>query len=237
MNHIEKLNVTIYSCDRPVNFLKQTVDGLIAESMPNINVQHGSDTTNNLDELVDREAIHRIKYLQEASGEKFMEEKIIHRANRNLAQAFLMPDADGGIESDILILEDDVVPCKNLKEQLKAIYWLIQQGGLTKYIVALYNTFQWGPGPQGLMVYPPENFYGLQAVLYSGNIRKKCSKYHFDLCDELPADFVTKRIATENRDIALVGTRFSLFQHIGSTTTGLGDFHRTINFLDGQPKY
>ena len=226
-----KLNFTIYTCNRPVNFLKQTVEALNEEGVvPNI--QHGSKLVDNLSGIPLPD-LGVIKMLDEVSEPDFADRSVYYKANRNLARAFLMSDStlDGQTEKDILILEDDVVPCKNLLEEIRVIYRLIEERRLTKYVIALYSNYEWGPGSQALVSYRSEDFYGLQATIFSGNIRNRCHGYHYKLCNDLTTDFITKRIVEEDKEIPLLASRFSLFQHIGATTSGLGgNFHQTRNF-------
>ena len=228
----KKLNFTIYTSNRPVNFLKQTVEALNVEGiLPNI--QHGSKLDDNWSGIPLSD-LGLIKRLEEVNEPDFGHRSVYYKANRNLARAFLMPD-DNTVEQtdkDILILEDDVVPCKDLQQEIQIIYRLIEESGLTKYVIALYSNYEWGTGPQALMRYKSESFYGLQATIFSGNIRSQCHSYHYKLCNELTTDFITKRIVDEGREITLLASRYSLFQHIGITTSGLGgNFHRTPNFL------
>ncbi len=227
---IDELSAVIYTCSRKEeNYLDKTIDNLYREDVWPI-VSHAGKEANNITQLSTKQKCDMpIFRLPEGETVNFEHEKIIHRANRNLAQAFML----GNLENDVLILEDDVVPCKNLVKQLKAIYWLLRMvPNCDKYIIALYNTYDWGTGPQGLFHYPVDQFYGLQACIFSSSIRKICSEYHYRMCDELPADFITKVIVKEN-NVKLLAVRFSLFQHMGAKTTGLGNYHMTANFLDG----
>lgn len=219
----------ITTCDRvPVNYLRETVS-LLTDQGFSPKIQNGSLSDNNIksifEEDVPKVTIHQ---LLEALEPAFMALDIRPRHNKNYAATFLLAPEN----EDALILEDDVVPCQNLHKQLEAVNWLITQRKLEKYIIALYSHAKWPLSAQNLNEYPLERFFGLQAMLYSANIKELCNAYHLKYCNEQPADFITRIIAKEN-SIPVFATTFSLFQHVGTVTTGLGNFHYAQNFLDG----
>lgn len=222
------MDTIIVTCDRsPNNYLAKTVTQLTYQGFfPKI--QHGSVSHSNIDEISESD-IEKVETftLLETLNPNFMAQDIRPRHNKNYAAAFML----GNKDSDALILEDDVMPCQNLKNQLDAVYWLIRQRKLDKYIIALYSHAKWPLCAQSLNLYPLERFFGLQAILYSASIRKIIMRAHEDLCEQQPADFIT-RIAAKENNIPVFATTFSLFQHIGMMTTGLGVFHSTENFLD-----
>ena len=229
----EKLNTIIVTCDRgETNYLDETVYHLEQQKIQPLFIQHGSDFKGNIRTIWPR-SIHQkefiISILPGSNATEFMKSDIRHRHNTNYAAAFLL----GDIQKDALILEDDVVCCKNLQEQLKALYWLIAHRKVTHYIIALYSCVKWPLSAQNLNEYQVEKFFGLQAMLYSANLRQVFHDAHLKYCDQEPADFITRIVAKE-QNLPILATTFSLFQHIGKQTTGLGAFHQTGNFLDGK---
>ena len=223
------MDTIIVTCDRtPNNYLWQTVSHLMRQGL-SPKIQHGSFIQNNLQEIP-KEDLSRLKVsiLPESTKPEFMELDIRPRHNKNYAAAFLLGDKN----TDALILEDDVMPCKNLQKQLDAVYWLIKKHQLDKYAIALYSHYKWPLSAQNLHEYPNSRFFGLQAILYSANVRETFRMAHEALCDKEPADFITRIVAKEN-GLLLYATTFSLFQHMGQVTTGLGNFHYAENFLDG----
>ncbi len=229
---IDKLNTIIVTCDREDNnYLAKTVCDLEEQKTYPLFIQHGSKTGKNINAIkanANEDRYLKISPLPESITPEFMNSDIRHRHNSNYAAAFLL----GDMSKDALILEDDVHPCRNLQEQMKALYWLIGQRKLDRYIVALYSCTQWPLSAQNLNEYTIDKFFGLQAMLYSANLRQVFHDAHLEYRDEQPADYITRIVAKE-QNLPILATTFSLFQHIGKQTTGLGDFHQTRNFLDG----
>ncbi len=237
MKEASEIDFIIYTCDRPQNFLKTTVSALMDQNIKPF-ISYGSYYTypgaGSIYEIpAHLRSLLVIKPLEEASlrEAEFERESLVYKSSKNLSAALLI----GDMKYDALIMEDDVIPCKNLKHQLAAIYSMLKNVPDTeKYIIALYSNYDWGVGPQALVDYPHEQFYGLQACIYSANIREAASKYYG--IGEKPTDTMTAKIAA-NEGARLMAVRFSLFQHIGIVSSGLGKFHQTLNFLDGTNLY
>lgn len=225
----------IVASHRPVSYLKQTYHALIAEGVEPI-IQYGSF---NKETLLDAglTITEKVKGIVSCNYPECDELPVFERHNKNVSHA--LSRALPG--KDILLLEDDVVPCVNLIHQIGCIYNMLRtyHADRKKYIIALYNTYYNNWGPQSLLDYPPQKFYGLQACIFSHSVLDELSIKHGRTTD-IPADMVTRQYAIENaghgaNNLLFVTTRFSLFQHIGrQTSVNNNAFHQAANFLDGE---
>lgn len=134
--------------------------------------------------------------------------------------------------SEGLVLEDDVQVSRNWTQWIDEVTSIAPDGD---YIIALYACYQWRTNGQlDLVPYNIENFYGTQAMLFSESIREKLAHWiltRLDTEDDEPHDFAIKSFCNEYR-VPLYATTYSLAQHIGQVTTGLGHHHQCKNFID-----
>lgn len=231
-----KYEAVIVSSHRPQSYLAKTYNALVQEQLQP-KVQYGSYNKQTLVNsgiaLTENIAFGMVK----CNYPEFDECPVFERHNLNVAHALERAVAN----KDILLLEDDVVPCVNLKHQIECIYNMLQNYNpdCKRYIIALYSTYHWGWGPQALLDYPPQKFYGLQACLISASIRHELSNAHAKN-NTIPADMVTQQyvlnqLTSAPDKVTMFATRYSLFQHIGKQSSiNNNAFHSTINFLDGE---
>lgn len=224
----------IVASHRPVSYLKQTYTALIAEGIEPI-VQYGSFNKQTL--LASGIPFEKVKGIVKCNYPEWDELPVFERHNTNMQYAL----SRGLPQKDILLLEDDVVPCVNVKHQINCLYNMLKAyyPARKKYIIALYSTYYHNWGPQALLDYPPEKFYGLQACIYSHSVLDELSNLHAKNL-HIPADMVTKEYAMQKTgygetDLLFLTGRYSLFQHIGrQTSVNNNAFHRAENFLDGE---
>lgn len=135
------------------------------------------------------------------------------------------------LHSDGLVIEDDVEICKNFMDRAtQAVHEMPEPG-----ILALYSAYPW-PRSQGkveLFPYPSDKFFGTQAMYYSEEYRVKFAEWVLSRLhiEHEPYDFAVESFC-EEFGVPLYGLTYSLVQHMGDVTTGLGYHHRAVNFID-----
>ena len=148
-----------------------------------------------------------------------------HNARYNYAHAL--------IASEGLVLEDDVQICRYFDKHLLEVQNLVKERGLDRYIVALYSCYSWGKTDLKVVDYPVERFYGTQAMLMDGQTAKELGRWILKRLhiESEPHDFAIKSYCKAT-GTPLLASSYSLVQHLGKVTTGLGKFHRCHNFID-----
>lgn len=128
-----------------------------------------------------------------------------------------------------LIVEDDVQVSKNFCTHINEVEKLIAE---ENSVVALYS-FQ----PAGndrkieLIEIPVYNFRNTQAMMYPVDVAKAFGQHILNNLGKEPYDHALRTFCRKN-GLKLFATNYSLVQHIGRVTTGLGYHHRAKNFID-----
>lgn len=133
-----------------------------------------------------------------------------------------------------LILEDDVMASASLGRILAHYIAQIEEVECGKpFILSLYTPYFKFPLNEvsPIRLLDINQFYGLQACLFSNKLCEKFADYIKEHLCEQPHDFLIKDFCRE-QGINIYGASHSLFQHIGVKTTGLGHHHTTNNFFD-----
>jgi hypothetical protein len=136
----------------------------------------------------------------------------------------------------LLIFEDDVVPATDWEPRLHRIIEQIEMEQSGPYILSLYTARELQP-PQdgkGFVAYPPDAFFGTQAIYYPEPARKGFAKYlkrhGVDLFRRRPYDFLLGDYA-RRESIPMFAALPCLVQHIGEVSTGLAQFfHKSPRF-------
>jgi hypothetical protein len=205
------MTVTIYTCDREPSYLEQTI-----RTIPdNLNYEI----------IWQKKDIHkpvsdkRIKLLTPRPYNKLQ-----HNARFNYAMTLLY-SADG------LIIEDDVILSKKFTEYMNEVKKLIDA---ERYIIALYSCYKWEAGKTiNLVDFPVHNFYGSQAMFFDEITKNDLARWILDglIMESEPHDFAVKSYCNEY-NVPLFAVNYSLVQHAGEITTGLGHHHQCPNFID-----
>ena len=129
-----------------------------------------------------------------------------------------------------IILEDDVQICNNFKVRFMD-YVEPYQAKNTRYVIALYSCYNWYNSPNLLAEYPLIDFYGTQGMVYDQETRIGFGQYLLKHLGEQPYDLALKTYLAQT-GTPLLATKYSLVQHMGAQTTGLGHHHQAFNFID-----
>lgn len=207
--------VTILTCDRTPSYLTDTVKTIPEE----YNIQYISQG-----EIVmpkNGEIIHVDKaYASDPSR---------HRDSQyNYSQA-LLNTKDG------LIVEDDVEFSKNFNYYYENI---LKNLPSSRYAIALYACYDFWNKPlfnNFFAEYPVDSFYGTQAMLFDIHTAREFGSYLAGTIGKEAYDLALKTFIKEiNPQVKLYATQYSLVQHIGQVSTGLGNNHQTNNFIDAK---
>lgn len=207
--------VTILTCDRTPSYLTDTVNTI---------------PTN-----------YKLQYISQGQIELPKEGEVIlvdkpystdltrHRDSQyNYSQA-LLNTKDG------LIIEDDIIFCKDFDYHYSQI---LNNIPAPRYIIALYACYDF----KGMRLinnlyneYPVDDFYGTQAMLFDIHTAREFGEYLAGTIGKEAYDLALKTFIKEiNPQVRLYATKYSLVQHIGQVSTGLGCNHQTTNFIDNK---
>ena len=154
-----------------------------------------------------------------------------------------------GSDTDCYVFEDDVEFATNWFTHTKeAIQELDSLWHARDFVVALYNPYDYAnleqcPANQIKKVgkltipYNGAEFYGLQGMFYSKIFKKPIADYYKENCESQrqPVDILLGEwFVQQHHNFGLYAMRNSVIQHWGKSSTGLGDFHQTNNFLNQQ---
>jgi GR25 family glycosyltransferase involved in LPS biosynthesis len=152
---------------------------------------------------------------------KYKQDPTRHRDSQYNYSIALRQTVDG------LIIEDDVKLSKDFNEHLEKVKSNIPT---SRYAVALYSCYQWN---KDLEKYPIDMFYGTQAMLYDIETARGFGEYLAQNIGKEPYDLALKTyIKKVDPEVILYATKYSLVQHIGDISTGLGGGHKTGHFID-----
>lgn len=148
---------------------------------------------------------------------------IQHNARLNYAMTIL--------HSEGLVIEDDVEVCKDFMSRVtQAIEDMPEPG-----ILALYSAYSFPrrDGKVEIVDYPVDTFFGTQAMYFPEEHRVRFAEWVLSRLhiEHEPYDFAVKSYCKEY-GVPLYGLSYSLVQHMGVVTTGLGHHHRAVNYID-----
>jgi hypothetical protein len=130
---------------------------------------------------------------------------------------------------DGLILEDDVIVSKNFMGYVAEVEKLVPD---ENSIVALYSLYNRESDNQlRLVPFPVARFANTQAMLYPVWVARAFGQFILDRFSTAPYDMVLRDFCREY-NLKIYATNYSLVQHYGIITTGLGLHHRATNFID-----
>lgn len=209
--------VTIVTCDRTPSYLVDTVQAIPAE----YNIQYVAQ--GQIEIPREGEVI--------TTTRPYAEDVTRHRdAQHNYAVA-LANTVDG------IIIEDDVIFSNHFDYYLKQVLGVVPT---ERYAIALYSCYDWSKAFDfgGILVnYPVDLFYAFQGMLYDIETAREFGQYIVENIGKEPHDIALKTfIQTVNTSVGLYATKYSLIQHIGDVSTGLGHRHQCFNFIDDKWK-
>ncbi len=130
---------------------------------------------------------------------------------------------------DGLILEDDVLVSKKFAAYIARVERLVPD---ENSIVALYSFYNRESEHNiELLDYPVSLFSNTQAMLYPVPVARAFGKFLLERFGAEPYDMALRTFCREN-NIKIYATNYSLVQHNGRITTGLGYHHQAKNFID-----
>jgi len=199
--------ITILTCDRQPSYLADTV-ATIPEEYVIQYIAQGQIVQPRAGDLV-------------PVDKKYKQDPTRHRDSQYNYSIALRQTVDG------LIIEDDVKLSKDFNEHLEKVKSNIPT---SRYAVALYSCYQWN---KDLEKYPIDMFYGTQAMLYDIETARGFGEYLAQNIGKEPYDLALKTYIKEvDPEVILYATKYSLVQHIGDISTGLGGGHKTGHFID-----
>lgn len=146
--------------------------------------------------------------------------------------------------TDTVIFEDDVKVSSKWLIYLKEALQLLETESC--YILTLYSagahlvnnvvipTFFKFNTNSLIDIYPTEHFFGTQGIFFPESIVSELCSYIYEKGIKVysePTDLLIKNFCLEHK-IPIYVTSYSLVQHLGKATTGLGGFHYATNFVD-----
>ena len=124
---------------------------------------------------------------------------------------------------------------------LRAVEEMEDEHGLVKYLLACYAPYRLADNPslkrgRYYVSYFAPGFYGTQCVYYPRCVLPDVSKMVWErgvVAHKKPGDMIVKEYAVAIN--GLYATIRSIAQHIGSKSTGLGNFHCSPTFDEEFP--
>ncbi len=130
---------------------------------------------------------------------------------------------------DGLILEDDVKVSDKFMRHLSEVEKLIPD---EKSIVSLYSMKHWNnSGKIELIKLAVSHFRNTQAMLYPVPVARAFGRHILRHFGAEPYDHALRTFC-HLHGVKLFAVNYSLVQHIGKVTTGLGYHHQARNFID-----
>lgn len=208
------MNYIILSCNRKPSYLSQTL-----ASAPDVGwrISWGSKETDTLPNAV--------PYNQMQFPAMFDHMGVMSKSTYNYAHALMMGD------DEAVIVEDDIKFSSMFLENVAQV----SKQHFSKTIIALYSAWDWNSKVddhlQCILPYEIDNFFGTQAMYYTKDIRKPLSDFMTAHCGKEPYDLLIKSYCRLNPDTKLLALRYSIAQHTGVESTGLGHHHTTGNYV------
>jgi len=230
--------IVISTTHRSPSFLAQTLASLFMAGSASTRVESVHLMVGSLEErYLDTYAHHgalRAHLMGKAEWSRIKGHTVHRRASYNYARCLALPV---GASRGLLVCEDDIVFQDGFFDAaLATIEELEEQRGPAPFILALYACYDLRnqpspPGGERYARYEAHAFYGTQCVYFAAPLLPELAdlvmREGFEMGTE-PYDMVLKRYCLGN-DL-LFASRSSLVQHIGNTSTGLGNFHATPTF-------
>lgn len=222
-----KFETIIYTCDRKENYLLKTLRKLKQAGETKLYISQGSRSQLNLESIPKDFPVElEIKEMDFSNSEN---KNVRVKAQDNFMNALTMNCGDCDFR---LILEDDVVASINFRSYLTYCIEEVKKIEMSNpFILTLYSPYTNNYKTLGVKKVKINDFYGLQACLFSQEICQDFADYIKKVNYKQPHDFIIKDFCKEN-NINIWCTTLSLFQHSGVITTGLGFHHRVYNFID-----
>jgi hypothetical protein len=131
----------------------------------------------------------------------------------------------------IILIEDDVIVSKKFNQYIEQIKSELPE----RYILALYTPSPHFISNLQLIEYGIANFYGTQAMMYDIITAEELGKHILENIGKEPYDLAIKTYCKKN-NIPLLTLTYSLVEHIGDISTGLGGGHKAGRFIDNYIK-
>ncbi len=216
--------VSILSCAREPSYLEETLRSF---QEPDVEVELFYQRKNQVD---DGSASGGIPELQQryacAISRVYVTEKMYDHVQLNGQYNYvetLLHTKDG------LILEDDVRVSKKFMQYLNEVEKLVPD---EKSIVTLYSLKQWSnSGRFELIKLAASHFRNTQAMLYPVPVARAFGQHILNHFGAEPYDHALGTFCRQH-GIKLFAVNYSLVQHIGKITTGLGFHHQSRNYAD-----
>jgi hypothetical protein len=242
----EELVVSVLTVPREPEYIHTTLASLYAADpwvhrLDRVNLYVGAPDHSYLDSY--RHHQHLVIHaLEEQSWDEVTALSPVERLCFNMRRALDLPDGAQGL----LLLEDDTVFRDGfLQILIETVQEIEQSIGQASYVLAGYYSYDFGNAPEirrGRLftAYPCEGFYGTQCMYYPRKIlellREYVSRYGIGP-GHRPSDMLVKKLGIDLRDGEVGGEGIyaclrPLAQHIGTVTTGLGEFHQTPKFVE-----
>jgi hypothetical protein len=207
------MQIAIMTCDRPVNYLADTLGSYAAKVGLPLLLSQGSDTDANL-----KEASSLLAEIPHATKRPRIPQDADVRVKSTLNYIACLRG-----EGDLALFEDDVAFSSLTRRTLHQL-----EG--TEHIVALYHCYPPEPGDSLTVPYGLDGFYGTQGMYYPASVREPLADYMMTHLGREPYDLLIKAwcMGVGHDMLAL---RHCVVQHMGVTTTGLGHHHTTGNFV------
>jgi hypothetical protein len=165
----------------------------------------------------------------------FQNRRVHHRACWNYWRSLTLgprtPSRKG-----LVVFEDDVIPARGWENRFHETVNQIEDVHQGPFVLALYPAVNLPPPPHAqlyYMGYPVPVFFSTQAMYYPEEVRAGFADYlkrHGVDSMRLPYDLLLKAYVWKEH-IRLFAAIPCLFQHVGEISTGLGNFHKTRQFL------
>lgn len=207
--------ISVMSCQREPSYLSKTLSTIPSDLKVEIFYQGDVSTLQ-----IDNVEIYPTKFIDDPT--------FVHKNSQFNYASILLRTKCG------VIVEDDVFFSPGFLEHLGTILDIISSRSLQieDYAVALYSCYSWGREDLDIVPYPVDDFYGTQAMLYNVKTAREFGHFLMGRVGREPYDLALKSFIADNPMTNLFASTRSLVQHIGESTSGLGFFHQTNNFID-----
>jgi len=235
---IEQIRFAIMTVKREPSYIHQTLAGFFASGPPldciqPIELMLGTNEHAYLDAYKDSSLI-QINRLTNQQWRMIEPWGVHRRFAFNLARSIRM-----GLHSTqgLCVCEDDVIFRDGFVDKLLRVVNQIEQKR-DRYVLACYAAYDFvnHSNNAGDLLYCdyPSGFYGTQCMYYPRNVVEELSDYIWKHGVETPEETGDLLIGRYPRKFhprkLLLASRWSLVQHIGQHTSGLGNFHTTPTF-------
>lgn len=207
--------ISVMSCKREPSYLAKTLSSI--PSGFNVEVFYQGDIS---DLEIDNATIYQIRFIDNPT--------FVHNNSQFNYASILLRTKCG------LIVEDDVFFSPGFADHLQTLIASLEAGpsGCQDYAIALYSCYNWGREDIGVVKYPLDSFYGTQAMLYDLKTAREFGHFLMGRVGYEPYDLALKSFVAQSPSTSLFASTRSLVQHIGESTSGLGFFHQSGNFIN-----